>query len=232
MIFFLLYKTNYELYSKSRQRNPLFRWSFGQWLWHRGRFLLVARKACADWWAGKLWTLPANESGKVKKTCFLDMFFFFFHLFVSRVLITLYSLTLKTGPDDIMCVLFRPKKEKEKKDRIYNQNFNVKFKLLVSFFSFWARLVKTCNKKGEAEMHWTVGQLIGLLQHPLVSDCIPLYPGLILNYFKPLKLYLIVNNNMLGLAPLLSVAFTETCPVYQLFTVTLWSMNLHYKFLI
>lgn len=32
--------------------------------------------------------------------------------------------------------------------------------------------MKTCKKKGEAEMHWTVGQLIGLLQHPLVSDYI------------------------------------------------------------
>lgn len=57
-----------------------------------------------------------------------------FFSFVSRVLITLYSLTLKTGLDDIVCVLFRPKKkEKDKKDRNYNQNFNVKFKLLVSF---------------------------------------------------------------------------------------------------
>lgn len=63
------------------------------------------------------------------------MFFLFFFLFVSRVLITLYSLTLKTGLDDIVCVLFRPKKEKEKKDRNYNQNFNVKFKLLVSLLS-------------------------------------------------------------------------------------------------
>lgn len=41
--------------------------------------------------------------------------FFCFILFVSRVLITLYSLTLKTGLDDIVYVLFRPKKEKEKK---------------------------------------------------------------------------------------------------------------------
>lgn len=35
--------------------------------------------------------------------------------FISRVLITLYSMTLKTGLDDILCVLFRPKKKKEKK---------------------------------------------------------------------------------------------------------------------
>lgn len=32
--------------------------------------------------------------------------------------------------------------------------------------------MKTCKKKGEAEVHWTVGQLIGPLQQPLVSDCI------------------------------------------------------------
>lgn len=79
----------------------------------------------------------------------------------------------------------------------------MKFKLLVSFF-FWARLVKTCNKKGDAVMHWTVGQLIGLLQHPFVSDCIPLCHTIILNYFKPLKLYLIISNRKLGTAPLLS----------------------------
>lgn len=91
--------------------------------------------------------------------------------------------------------------------------------------------MKTCNKKGEAMMHWTVGQLIGLLQHPFVSDCIPLYHRMTLNYFKPLKLYLIINHHKLGVAPLLSVGFTETCPVYLLLTVTLWSMNLHYKFL-
>lgn len=91
--------------------------------------------------------------------------------------------------------------------------------------------MKTCNKKGEAEMHWTAGQLIGLLRHPFVSDCIPLYHRMILNYFNLLKLYLITSNHMLGLAPLLSVGFTETCPVYLLLTVTLWSMNLHYKFL-
>lgn len=80
-------------------------------------------------------------------------------------------------------------------------------------------------------MHWTAGQLIGLLRHPFVSDCIPLYHRMILNYFNLLKLYLITSNHMLGLAPLLSVGFTETCPVYLLLTVTLWSMNLHYKFL-
>lgn len=96
---------------------------------------------------------------------------------------------------------------------------------------FWARLVKTCNKKGDAVMHWTVGQLIGLLQHPFVSDCIPLCRRMILNYFKPLKLYLIISNHKLEMAPLLSVVFTEICPVYLLLTVTLWSMNLRYKFL-
>lgn len=41
----------------------------------------------------------------------------------------------KTGLDDLVCVLFRPKKRKIKKLRNYNQNFNVKFKLLVSFLS-------------------------------------------------------------------------------------------------
>lgn len=51
--------------------------------------------------------------------------------------ITLYSLTFETGLDDLVCVLFRPKKEKRKKSRNYNRNFNVKFKLLVSFFSFF-----------------------------------------------------------------------------------------------
>lgn len=76
--------------------------------------------------------------------------------------------------------------------------------------------MKTCNKKGEAEMHWTVGQLIGLLRHLFVSDCIPLYHRMILNYLKPLKLYLIISNHKLGMAPLLSVVFTETCPVYLL----------------
>lgn len=80
-------------------------------------------------------------------------------------------------------------------------------------------------------MHWTVGQLIGFPQHPFVSDCIPLYHRMTLNYFKPLKLYLIINHHKLGVAPLLSVGFTETCPVYLLLTVTLWSVNLHYKFL-
>lgn len=45
---------------------------------------------------------------------------------------------------------------------------------------------------------------------------------MILNYINLLKLYLITMIRMLGLA----------CPVYLLFTVTLWSMNLHYKFLI
>lgn len=132
-----------------------------------------------------------------------------------------------------MCSV-QTKKKKEKKDRIYNQNFNVKFKLRVSFFfcffflfepGLWKLVIRR-------EKQRCTGQLLDLLQHPLISDCIPLYPGLILNYFKPLKLYLIVNNSTLGLAPLLSVAFTETCPVYRLFTVTLWSMNLQYKFLI
>lgn len=54
--------------------------------------------------------------------------------------------------------------------------------------------MKTCNKKGEAEMHWTAGQLIGLLQHPSVPDCISLYHRMIfvfsffnINYLKPLK---------------------------------------------
>lgn len=56
--------------------------------------------------------------------------------FISRVLITLYSMTLKTGLDDILCVLFRPKKKKEKKKRKYNQNFNVKFNLIVLFLFF------------------------------------------------------------------------------------------------
>lgn len=28
--------------------------------------------------------------------------------------------------------------------------------------------MKTCNKKGEAEMHWTARQLVGLLQHPFI----------------------------------------------------------------
>ena len=97
--------------------------------------------------------------------------------------------------------------------------------------------MKTCNKKGEAEMHWTAGQLIGLLQHPfffcLFSDCIPLYRRMIFKlFFKPLKLYLIVSNHKLGTAPLSSVGFTDTCPVYLFLTVTLWSMNLHYKFLV
>lgn len=92
--------------------------------------------------------------------------------------------------------------------------------------------MKTCNKKGEAEMHWTVGHLIGLLRHPILSDCIPFYHKIILNYFKPLKLYLIISNHKLGLPPPLSVGFTETCPVYLLLTVSLWSMNLHYKFLV
>lgn len=62
---------------------------------------------------------------------------FLFPLFVPRVPITLYSLTLKTGLDDLVCVLFRPKKRKRKKPRNYNQNFNVKFKLLVSFCFFF-----------------------------------------------------------------------------------------------
>lgn len=63
-------------------------------------------------------------------------YFVFVSLFVPRVPITLYSLTLKTGLDDLVCVLFRPKKKrKRKKLRNYNQNFNVKFKLLVSFLS-------------------------------------------------------------------------------------------------
>lgn len=162
------------------------------------------------------------------KNVFTEHVFGFF-LFVSRVPITLYSLTLKTGLDDIVCVLFRPKKRKRKK------KIGIIIRILMWSSScllvFWARLVKTCNKKGEAEMHWTVGQLIGLVWHPLVSDCIPLYHRRILNYYKSLKLYLI-SNHKLGMAPLLPVGFTETCPVYLLLTVTLWSMNLHYKFLV
>lgn len=81
--------------------------------------------------------------------------------------------------------------------------------------------MKTCNKKGEAEMHWTAGQLAGLLRHPVVPDCIPLYHrisfNLFLNYFK---LYLIVNNDKLRMAPRCLFCFTQTCPVYRLLTVT------------
>lgn len=54
-------------------------------------------------------------------------------------------------------------------------------------------------------MHWTAGQLAGLLRHPFVPDCIPLYHrisfNLFLNYFK---LYLIVNNDKLRMAPVVS----------------------------
>lgn len=70
-------------------------------------------------------------------------------------------------------------------------------------------------------MHWTAGQLAGLLRHPFVPDCIPLYHrisfNLFLNYFK---LYLIVNNDKLRMAPRCLFCFTQTCPVYRLLTVT------------
>lgn len=69
-------------------------------------------------------------------------------------------------------------------------------------------------------MHWTAGQLAGLLRHPFVPDCIPLYHrisfNLFLNYFK---LYLIVNNDKLRMAPRCLFCFTQTCPVYRLLTV-------------
>lgn len=122
-----------------------------------------------------------------------------------------------------MCSVQTKKEKGKKKDRNYNQNFNVKFNLIVLVLVFWwARHVKTCNKKGEAEMHWTAGQLAGLLRHPFVPDCIPLYHrisfNLFLNYFK---LYLIVNNDKLRIAPRCLFRFTQTCPVYRLLTVTL-----------
>lgn len=116
-----------------------------------------------------------------------------------------------------MCSVQTKKKKKKKKIGIIIRILMWSWSCLLVF---WARLVKTCNKKGEAEMHWTVGQLIGLVRHLLVSDCIPLYHRMILNYYKSLKLYLI-SNHKLGMAPLLPVGFTETCPVYLLLTVTL-----------
>lgn len=88
---------------------------------------------------------------------------------------------------------------KRKKPRNYDQNFNVKFKLLVSLLS------QTCeNVVQRREKQRCTGQLdnssvsCGIL---LVSDCIQLYHKMILNYFKPLKFYLIVSNSKLGTAP-------------------------------
>lgn len=72
--------------------------------------------------------------------------------------------------------------------------------------------MKTCNKKGEAEVHWTAGQLC-LLQHLCVSDCMSLYHKMISNDFKPLKLYLIISNNKSGMAPLSSVSALNSCTV-------------------
>lgn len=75
------------------------------------------------------------------------------------------------------------------------------------FFPFWARFVKTCNKKGEAEMHWTARQHVGLLQDPF--EYIPLFHifsfFLILLFKNCFKLYLIVSNHKLGMTPLISV---------------------------
>lgn len=73
--------------------------------------------------------------------------------------------------------------------------------------------MKSCNKKGETEVHWTA------IQHICLYSIVP-QNGFVffLSYFKPLKLYLIISNHKLGMAPLMSVGFAETCPVYQLFS--------------
>lgn len=69
-------------------------------------------------------TLPAKKKKKklVKVSnmvlnMLLGFFCFLFLLFISRVLITLYSLTLKTGLDDMLCALFRPKNKRKKKKK-------------------------------------------------------------------------------------------------------------------
>lgn len=87
--------------------------------------------------------------------------------------------------------------------------FNVK--LLVSLLSQTCEKLVEKKKKGEAEMHWTVGLLIGLLYR---SNCVGLYHRTVLNYFNPLKIYLILNSGVHDNGPP-GEAFTETCPVYR-----------------
>lgn len=169
------------------------------------KVLVVFCKESLCWLVGRYNISFTTQWEKVK---FKNMFpghvyfvwlFFSFFLFVSRVLITLYSLTLKTGLDDIVCVLFRPKKKKKqrkrKKTRNYNQIFNVKFKLLVSFFFFFEPNVWKLVIRREKQR--CTGHLDNSLVYCsilFVSDCIPLYCRIDLNYFNLLKLYLILSN--------------------------------------
>lgn len=155
-----------------------------------------------------------------------NMFFFFSFFFFLFLFVCIQSPYHFIFPDfknrtwwHCMCSVQTKKKNKKKKKKI-----EIIIRILMWSSScllvFWARLVKTCNKKGEAEMHWTAGQLIGLLQHPfLFSDCIPLYHRMIFKlFFKPLKLYRIVSNHKLGTAPLLFVCGFLLTPVQCIYS--------------
>lgn len=150
--------------------------------------------------------------------------FFCFFLFSFRVPITLYSLTLKTGLDDIVCVLFRPKKkEKEKKIGIIIRILMWSSSCLFVFFEpdLWKLVIRREKQR-----------CTGQLDNSLVSCVILLFFWLYsiisqndLNYFETSKALPHHKQPWAGTGP--SVV---QC-IYSL-TVTLWSMNLHYKFLV
>lgn len=87
-------------------------------------------------------------------------------------------------------------------------------KLLVSLLS------QTCERlvgKKRREKQRCTGQLdFSLVSCSILysSDCVGLYHRTILNYFNPLKVYLIINSRILDNGPS-GEGFTETCPVYR-----------------
>lgn len=164
----------------------------------------------------------------VWSVCTQSPYHFIFPDFYKQDLMTLY----------VFCS--DQKKEKEKnlgfliRILMWSSSCLLVFCFFFFFFFFEPDLWKLVKRREKQ-------RCTGQLDHSLVS-CSTLWYRIIFHYttklllllflfsFHFLKFDLMISSCKLETAPLLSKGFTE--PVQWIWTVVLWSMNLHYKFLV